>query len=413
MTSYDISYVKHFAPQFSNYLYPDKVVREFDPISGSFVCREEDKIEGIYSTAAEAAVSKLHAEQASRRDASALLAHPEGRKACMACMVAAKAYSADAEQYATRSVVRQAVGRLIARRFRREARQVAEAARTVKPGRTLLEAAQRAQAKLVVLHRKSMTAVESAADGLYKVSGSKWAGGKHTTRVEVGGAVGCSGSSSRSWSKNGKWSGSDSSHTFQVKSTWLQDVKARDLEVCGGMLTLDAEPIRGHGPELFQAVWAEQGRGFDLKAVSGYIARSTDGTTYHAPSARSALDGLARKLGQKPARRKGTLDLDRLVRRHGELPVVLADSLAVGNCESGTLSWCRAVGIAPHAVASLREIVTGYKLRPLPEVLAVLRRVVRDRHNRTGILGAPSALEREGLVIFDAEGGFRIVPSDN
>ncbi len=77
------------------------------------------------------------------------------------------------------------------------------------------------------------------------------------------------------------------------------------------------------------------------------------------------------------------------------------------------MSWCRAIGIDPFGTATVREVVAGYRLRPLPEVIRCLRLVVRDRANRGPVEIKPSALELPGLVVFDAEGGFRIEPSAN
>jgi len=372
---------------------------------------QEKEYERLYSAAGEAVLADLYRERADARTVADLLRLPEGRAAVRA--LAHRRYSAETDALARRPVVGAADKILTARAQRATARKVADAARTVAPGRMVrvLEALQAARA--AKLEAKIATAVTAATAGLYRVSRSSWAGGDHTTRVTVG-APSCSGGSSRAWSSNGKWSGCDSSHAFTVPATWPETVAAHDLEVVDGMLTLDAEPVQGHGPELYRAVWAEQARGFDLNAVRGYIARQ-DGRAYHAPSARAALDGLARKLGRKPARRKGTPDLDRLARRHGDLPVTFADREGLA-CVSGSRSWCHAVGIDPDGVATVADLVRGYKLRPLPEVIAVLRRVVRDRRNRGPVEATlpASSLEREtGRVVFDAEGGFRIEPSAN
>lgn len=245
----------------------------------------------------------------------------------------------------------------------------------------------------------------------YRTSSSRWAGGKHTDTVTFG-APTCSGGSHRAWSKNGKWSGSDSYATFTVPENWLEAVYGRGLASVDGMVTLAAEPVQGAGPELFRATWAEQGRGFAISPVSGYIARLTvrvganpdhhheDGGTntytYHAETARAALDGVARKARLKPARRKGVVDLNRLVRRYGALPVTFADAIACGLCKTGIRSWANAVGCATDG-ATVAEVVAGYRLRPLAEVMAVVRRVIRDRANRIPV----SRTEEEALAQTD------------
>lgn len=251
--------------------------------------------------------------------------------------------------------------------------------------------------------------------GLYREASDagKYAPGSgHTTTVKIG-TPRVDSDTRKVWGK--QWSATASEHTYTVKRTWTADVYDRDLAVCDGLFTLDAAPVSGHGPELFAAMWVEQGRGLSLNQVRGYIAR-IGSTTYHAATAKAAIDGVQRKAGLKPARRKGTIDLDRLARRLGDLPVTIADSRAVGNCESGTVSWCHAMGLEPSGTATLREIVRCYQLRPMEEVLRVIHRVVRDQRNRRPITEPtvkPSSLEMEGRVIFDAEGGFHIEPSAN
>lgn len=261
--------------------------------------------------------------------------------------------------------------------------------------------------------QKTKDAVRAARKGLYRIAtdAGKYAPKSgHTTTVKIGERAGVTSDVEKVWGK--QWSSRASSHVYTVRANWLETVYANDLEVVGGMFTLDAEPIQGHGPELFKAVWVEQGRGCSLNEEHGYIARQGD-TTYHAKTARAALDGVQRKAGLKPARRKGTVDLNRLVRRWGDLPVYWGDHEGIA-CDSGVRSWCAAVGIDLSGT-TVADVVAGYRLRPHPEAIQVIRRVVRDRQNRQPIdlTIPPSSLESEGRVRFTAEGGFYIEPSDN
>jgi len=333
---------------------------------------------------------------AARRTAAELLALPEGRAAVAGCVRAGKAYSGPAEYYARRPVVREAVRLLAARAARRADRSTSEAARATAPGRVLAEGRRRQAERREQLLAETRAAVREAAGGLYRVSQTRWAGGDHSTRVEFG-APSCSGRGVKAWSRNGKWSGSDSEHTLRVGEDWLQSVHAAGLAALGGMLTLSARPVPGRGDGLYEAAWAEQGRGFELNAVRGYIA-VRGGEAYHAPSAAAALRGLARKLaGTAPARR--ALDLDRVLRKYGGVPVTLQDSLDCGNCESGTHSWCRAVGIDPDAPACpLAAVIAGQRLRPLAEALRVIRRVVRDARNRQSAPADPVAIALRGAA---------------
>ena len=234
----------------------------------------------------------------------------------------------------------------------------------------------------------------------------------HETRVSVGTpAVSTDTTRGGRYSSRCTFDKLESIHKITVHPYWLVRVDASGLSVVDGMLTLDAEPIRGHGPELFRATWIEQAAGTGLKLVRGYIARLGE-TSYHAATAKAALSGVQRKSGQKPARRQPTIDLDKWVRVAGETPVFFADSTDAGNCESGTSSWCHAVGIDPAGETTLADVITGYKLRPIAEALAVIRRVVRDRHNRKPFdlaqLNGAAKLLGDGRIVSTAEGGFRV-----
>lgn len=338
---------------------------------------------------------------------ASLLRHPAGRAACRKAAEAGKSYSAEAEYYAPRRVVRQAVAKLSERLARREAAK----AQSPRGANWFAEEAARRRVR-----RVKDAAAAAAAKGLYRCCRSRWAGGKNKLTIRIGSPA-CEGESYKEWSRNGKWSGHSSRKTITVPADWLDTVQAVGLAVCDDLLTLAAEPIQGHGPDLFRAAWVEQGRGVALNLVRGYIARLThDGQTYtyHAPSARAALDGVQRKAKLKPARRQGTLDLDRLVRRHGDLAVRWGDHEGIA-CDSGTRRWCEAVGIDVGDGCTVADVVAGYRLRPHQEALQIVRRVVRDRHNRGPLdLSVPeSGLEQQGRVVFDAEGGFRIVPPDS
>lgn len=118
--------------------------------------------------------------------------------------------------------------------------------------------------------RVTANVIAQAAAGKYKVSQSGWAGGEHATNVRIGHPA-ASGSSSRVWSKNGKWSGSNSSHTFTVPLDWLARVANRGMASVFERLCLDAEPIPGPWPQgvtkAERVILVEQGRGFEVTAV--------------------------------------------------------------------------------------------------------------------------------------------------
>lgn len=76
----------------------------------------------------------------------------------------------------------------------------------------------------------------------------------------------------------------DHTTTITVRPDWRARVLDVGLAVCDGMLTLDAEPVAAPaGYTAWLATWAEQGRGYDARAVRGVIVRAEgrDARTAH------------------------------------------------------------------------------------------------------------------------------------
>ncbi|MFP5516047.1 MAG: hypothetical protein ACLGJC_23550 [Alphaproteobacteria bacterium] len=180
--------------------------------------------------------------------------------------------------------------------------------------------------------------------------------------------------------------------TVTVPQRWLSRVDRRGLAVVGGLLTLDAQPLRSPvaGVELYAAVWAAQTRGLDVRVERGVIARQ-GATSYHGSDVARAIAGLRRKMSQEerwalsPDERadRRLQCLVTFARRFGDEPVTLDDSAAVGNCPYGTRSWCYGVGIDPDATATtLARVLEGYRQRPQDDAWAVVMRVVQRGRSR-------------------------------
>jgi hypothetical protein len=215
----------------------------------------------------------------------------------------------------------------------------------------------------IALKREALTraAVIAAAESCgYRRSGSRWAGGDHRVEVTFTPAYAtrllfgyASGSSERAWSANGKWSGSNSVHKFQVRPNWRTRVAAQGLAVVDGMLTLDAIVVE---PGIWKATWVVQAAGFALREVVGFLARHPDGRIQHAASeaaARLMVAGVERKarnadtaMKEIAIKERATAlladmgsDLDGWANRFGEVKVTKADSHRAGNCQTGTRDW--------------------------------------------------------------------------
>lgn len=181
------------------------------------------------------------------------------------------------------------------------------------------------------------------------------------------------------------WAANEDHHTVTVPTNWLTRVYNKRLAVLDGLMTLDAAPCDGGGEaELWAAVFAEQGRGYDVKVTRGYIAR-LDGVTYHAKTRSGALRGVkhkARMMADRAAdvaeqERRSKARLKAFVARYGSIQgsVSIEDARAVGACEFGIRSWCHATGLPyERGHASFAEVVAAYATDPRPEARAAIIR---------------------------------------
>lgn len=217
----------------------------------------------------------------------------------------------------------------------------------------------------------------------YRVAGSSWAGGEHDLTVSLvdrGQRVAASSSTARAWSKNGKWSGTNSSHAIAVHETWTAiDPSAR---VVAKLLTLEMGSVPVE-PGIFQATWVEQGRGTSIAAHRGFLVdcgTSASARWMHAETVAGARRAI--KAAQSPAKQPvdlKALDADGLLRRakcSGHEVVTIDTAPVEGRiCAAGIRDWAARHGLLVRGTATTREIAdlavsSGDRL---PEVLVVLR----------------------------------------
>jgi hypothetical protein len=86
---------------------------------------------------------------------------------------------------------------------------------------------------------------KAVAAGVYRRSTSRWAGGDHSVEVKLDATLPptASGSTSRAWSSNGKWKGTNSTHTIRVRPDWRARVLRGPGAQVDGHVLLDASPI--------------------------------------------------------------------------------------------------------------------------------------------------------------------------
>lgn len=349
------------------------------------------------------------------RDPRALLAIPETRAHvyCLACGRRVPGpYCPETLRpsvLASRATLKAAKALLTDRDARRDARQVAEQARLgPRPGRYTEQADARRLARVSAV-------LSDLLDQHYRCAASSWAGGDTYNTITFG-APAARATADRVWSRNGKWSGHDCRRSVTVPTDWITAVHARGLAVCDGLVTLDARPLPAPtGTELYAAVWVRQGRGMEIRAERGWIARDVPtGTTYHGTTTdRATLTGLRRKLtaqGVPPevrdARRaesarkraeRAAAQISRLVdrvRRHdlgalAGVEITPADSLRAGNCRPGTEEFA-ARYFPSRASVTIGELARALADRPAAVDITLARQVAaaclvairRDRNAR-------------------------------
>ena len=209
----------------------------------------------------------------------------------------------------------------------------------------------------------------------YRRSTSGWAGGDHFVEVKIGQVPDAKCSSDRVWSRNWKWSGTNSSARLCITPR-CYDTFGSNL-IIGGLITLDCEPV---GVREYRAAWAAQSKGFELKVAEGWIIRG-----YHVEN--GTLEAARRKAEKARRERLATLQVAKLGMAGVDLRQVLvtrADSVRAGNCSAGTTSF-----INSHA-----DVLEGKSSIPADELL----KLADDQYTRAAVLRAVTRTLAEGRL---------------
>lgn len=230
-------------------------------------------------------------------------------------------------------------------------------------------------AKLLARRLASPLAQVLANSWPYRRSTSGWAGGEHFVQVQIGQVPDAKCSSDRVWSRNGKWSGTNSSARMCITPRCYDAFGSNP--VIGGLVTLDCEPV---GVREYRATWAAQGKGFALNVVQGWIIRG-----YHVEG--GTLEAAGRKAEKARCERLATLQVAKLGVAGVDLSKVFvtrSDSVRAGNCSAGTDSFINA-----HA-----DMLGGRKNIPADELL----KMVDDQYTRAAVLRAVTRTLAEGRL---------------
>lgn len=209
----------------------------------------------------------------------------------------------------------------------------------------------------------------------YRYSESRWAGGEHNVNVQIGTGPRASCSTYRVWSRNGKWSGTNSDANLTI-SARCYEALGTNLTI-GGLITLDCEEVDARE---YRATWAEQSKGLALKVVDGWIVRG-----YHVGG--GTLEAARRKAENARRDRLATLQVAKLKLTDVDLSQVLVtrtDSIRAGNCTAGTTSFINRHG----------NVLDGRKDIPADELL----KIANDNYTRAAVLRAVVRTLAEGRL---------------
>lgn len=176
-----------------------------------------------------------------------------------------------------------------------------------------------------------------AANWPYCRSTSRWAGGEHYVSVQLSEIPAGECHSERAWSRNGKWSGTNSTARLHITPRCIAALGSEII--IGGLITLDVEVLE---PRTYRAVWLEQSRGVSLKVVHGWIIKGHHSTA-------KTLEKAKRDVAKARANQFLALKKNRFSLRHvnftkiplHQILVTRTDSLNAGNCTPGTDSFIR------------------------------------------------------------------------
>ncbi|MFD1381696.1 hypothetical protein [Fodinicurvata halophila] len=170
------------------------------------------------------------------------------------------------------------------------------------------------------------------------------------------------------------WIANEDHHVIRVPGRWLRMVHGAGLAVVDGLLTLDVSPLERapEGVELYRAVWAGQGRGYQVRTDHGYIALTRDPLERpgvrlpRANRPRSAAGAKAQVDRIESVRLAPNVSLSRLLRDADAqgIEVRLSDARAVRACHYGIRAWCYAVGLDPDAGRAPLRRVGGLQQEP-------------------------------------------------
>ena len=185
---------------------------------------------------------------------------------------------------------------------------------------------------------------------------------------------------STQWSKNGKWRANSSDFEIAISPNWKKEVLEKGIACIDGLMTTHAKET---GKGIFEASWIEQGRGFELRVMNGFICKIGN-EFYHGKSIEDCTKIAKKRNTQnfliETETKLKNLNTAELIFLHGNTIAYKSDSKRAGNCESGTNSWIEK-NLPGREKATVKEILT---LDPNNRLVLAAARVAILRNLKKG-----------------------------
>lgn len=203
--------------------------------------------------------------------------------------------------------------------------------------------------------------------------------------------------SGKPYSSRERWCRTDATHildlNFEGVLAMERNAELLDQSAAEGLPIIALYRLKRR-PHVYQAVWAQKGKGKTISAVSGWIAYDPERKLMYHTTISAAyvwdrlianIEGMIEDQRHQEALREMSPKIERRARLIsklcGKIHATIADARKLGYCDPGITAFRRAHGIG--ASASLPELVETGNPLAIKLALYLARRATRDKFARS------------------------------
>jgi len=160
---------------------------------------------------------------------------------------------------------------------------------------------------------------------------------------------------------------------------WYSRVYKKGFSTVDGLFNLDiSTPLRNQpeGVEVRAAKFLYPGRGCSYHVMDGFIAFAEE-FSFHGKTLKSSIKGVAKKARISELLKARPSEIIARALK-SSVKVGVRDSYKAGNCQWGTLDFCRRHNLDPKSKIPLEELAALAQKEPRAEVLTVLAMKLAD-----------------------------------